>query len=266
MRLTPEVKMVLSLLATMLASPPPRSQAGAVTHRYRIEITATSVADLSAMGAPPQTQEQAVVALVAITLADSAGGHRVLVVVDSAHLSAGEVPVPPEMAASARGMTLHGYLDAAGRIQGFRVSTENPVGALLQTSLHEFFPRIRSDAPQGTRWTDTTEVAAATGGGVLQTRMIASFTTGGAERFADTPAIRLTGTFTTSVSGTMQTPGGEAEMTGRGTGSSVYYVAQNWRFLGGTRTATQQSVVKLRATPLEFPVRSTTVMVVTPVP
>lgn len=253
------------LLAVALASPPPRPLP-AITHRYRIEITATSVADLSAMGAPPQTQEQAVVALVSISLVDSAGGRAVLVVVDSALLSAGEVPVPEEMAASARGMTLHGFVDATGRIQGVYASAENPVGALLQTSLHEFFPRVRRGTGPGGSWTDTTEVTAAPGGGVIRTRMIAASTMGGAEPFQGTPATKLTATFTTSVSGTMQTPGGEASMTGTGNGSSTYYIAPDGRFLGGTRTATQASVVRMQAAPLEFPVRSTTVMVVTPLP
>ncbi|MDZ4673170.1 MAG: hypothetical protein SGI84_01885 [Gemmatimonadota bacterium] len=251
----------LLLLASGPAWPTPR--ADTTIHRYRVELSVRSEVDLVALGMPMQIQEQAAVGFLTITLADSAGGKAMLARIDSATFSAGDLPLPPDVAAQAKGTTFIGYLDAAGKLQNLTASSENPVAGMIESLLGDFFPRLPT-GEQGP-WRDTVNLATSVNGGRMRTEVITEYAAAGSEEFHGEPALKLTAAFTTVMEGTMETPAGEAGMRGAGSGTGNYYISRGRSFLGGSRTTTQQSDISMAMAPAPIPVKTTTVLVVAPI-
>lgn len=249
----------LLLLALAPADPGPPAT-DTTSQRFRVELSVRSEVDLGALGMPMQIQEQAVVGFVSITLADSAGGRTMLARIDSATFSAGDLPLPGDAGAQARGTTFRGYLDPTGKVRNLTTSSDNPVGGMIESLLGDFFPRL----PAGERgpWADTVNLTTHVNGGRMRTTVMTEYTTAGTEEFLGESARKVAAMFTTTMAGTMDTPGGEAGMSGSGSGTGNYYLSATGLFLGGSRTTTQQAAITMSMAPAPIPVRTTTVLVV----
>jgi len=232
--------------------------------QYRVELSVRSEVDLSGLGMPTQIQEQAAVGFLSITLADSAGGRSMRAVLDSATLSAGDLPVPPDAVAQAKGTTFHGFLDPRGQMQGLRATSDNPVGGMIESLLGDLFPRL--PAGEAGPWRDTVQLDSRINGGEMKTTVITEYLAAGTEEFHGSAARKVSAAFSIEMEGTMQTPGGEAGMRGTGSGAGNYYMTSTGRFLGGSRTTSQQSTVTMAMAPAPIPVQTTTVLAVIPLP
>lgn len=254
------------VIAALAAAPPPRPVQQQATQKYKLELSVRSEVDLSGLGAPSQTQEQSAVGFLSVTLSDSAGGKSMRVVIDSATINPGEMPVPADLAAQTRGATFHAFVDPLGQVQGLTGSSDNALASMIQSALGDFFPRTRPGATPGQQWGDTLNLVTTSAGNSLNTHLITSFTAGGNAQYQGIEATTVAATFTTSVTGTMETPAGAAGLAGQGSGTGNYYISRAGVYLGGTRTTTQASKVTLAGAPVEIPVQSTTLLVVTPIP
>lgn len=257
--------MLISLLsATLLAGPVPPPQPARATHRYRVEVSIASTVDLTGLGGELQTQEQSTIGFVSVTIADSASGQLVRAVVDSASFRAGAEAGAADIAAAAAGLVMGAFVDPTGRVTHLAPPGENPVVAMLQAALGDFLPRRRPRVGPGERWSDTLQIHSEPGGGSLDSRVVTTFTQGGAEQFHGRPAVKLDASFATEVSGKMVIGGGDATVTGSASGAGNYYMSGDGRFLGGSRTTTQTTQITMNGAPAPIPVKSTTVTVVTP--
>lgn len=251
--------LVLLAVGPLTPTPP----ADTTVHKYRVELSIRSEVDLGALGMPMQIQEQAAVGFLTITLADSAGGSTMLAQIDSATFNAGDLPVPPDAAAQARGTTFLGFLDPAGKVQQLTASSTNPVAGMIESLLGDFFPRL--PAGESGPWADTVNLTTNVNGGRMRTMVMTEYTAAGSEEFVGEPAQKVSAVFTTRMEGTMDTPGGEAGMSGSGSGTGNYYISGGRAFLGGSRTTTQQSAITMSMAPAPIPVKTTTILVVAPI-
>ena len=249
------MRFVLIVAASSAASAP-------VTVRYRIEQKTESKVDLSGFGQGEQIQNQGSLWFVSITYTDSAGGRVVHVVVDSLRVDGGMMPVPQASVDSAKGATFHGFLDAEWRLKSMAPSQTSLLIAQFESTLRLLHPSIQRGAVAGARWTDTLDVSTKTAQADLTGNTVRNFVMGGAEAFEGTPATRLNVESLTSIKGTLETPGGTAEMAGSGPGTGTFYLASDGRFVGGTSTSNVEALVTLATAPAPIPVKTTTVTTV----
>lgn len=245
----------------------PTSRRAPVTTRYRIDTKSQSTIDLSAFGQPPQEQDVGLVSWVAVTLTDTTGGKVLHVVVDSLKYD-GTIPIEAAALDSVKGATLHGLVDPSGRIKDL---TANPSGSLVLAQIHGvmngFFPRLKTGVKAGDTWTDTNEVANTTGGANTKIKVQTSYTAGGNEMMSGVRAIKITSTYTSTVTGTMENPmSGTMEVEGTGTGAGSYYIGPDGRYLGGSSTTNVDQKLKMAMAPAPIPVKTVQTLTVTLIP
>ena len=250
-----------SLALGVIVAPTRRA---AVTTKYRIETKSQSTIDLTAFGQAPQEQNVGLVAWVAVTLSDTTGGRVLHVVVDSLKYD-GTIPVEAAALDSVKGATLHGLVEPSGRIKNL---TANPTTSLVLAQIHGvmngFFPRLKTGLKGGDSWTDTSEVANTTGGANTKIKMQTSYTAGGSEMVAGVRATKITSSYTSTVTGTMENPmAGTMEVEGTGTGTGSYYVGPDGRYLGGTSTTNVDQKLKMAMAPAPIPVKTVQTLTVT---
>ena len=245
----------------------PVSRHSATTTKYRIDTKSQSTIDLTAFGQPPQEQNVGLVTWVTVTLTDTTGGRVLHVVVDSLKYQ-GTLPIEQAALDSVKGATLHGLLDPAGRVKNL---TANPGSNLILAQVHGvmngFFPRQKAGAKAGDMWTDTTEVANTTGGANTKIRVQTSYTAGGSEMIAGVRATKITSSYTSPVTGTMENPmAGTMDVEGTGTGTGSYYIGPDGRYLGGTSTTNVDQKLKMAMAPAPIPVKTVQTLTVTLIP
>src|SRR5262249_28028744 len=110
---------MLLLGATLLglAHAGPRPTAAPITTHYRVETKTETTVDLSGVGQPNQQVNLGVVSWIAVTLSDTAGGRVVHVVVDSLKYDGGAAQLTQASVDSARGGTVHAFIDGKGHVQ-----------------------------------------------------------------------------------------------------------------------------------------------------
>lgn len=237
--------------------------AAPVTVRYRIEQKTESKVDLSAFGQGEQVQNQNALWHVTISYTDSAGGRVLHAVLDSLRVDGGMIPVSPASLDSAKGTTWHGFLDAEWRLKSLAASKSSTFGSTFESTLRLLHPSVKRGAAAGASWTDTLDTPTKTAQADLRARAIRTFTMGGAEAYEGTQALRLDVALVGTVSGTMDTPGGSAEMLGGGPGTGTFYLAPDGRFIGGKSTSQTDALVTMAAAPAPIPVKTTTATTVT---
>lgn len=237
--------------------PGPVPHRAPTTTRYRIESKNDLTVDLSGLGMPPQQQSVAISSWIALTLSDSAGGHVVHVVVDSASLS-GTAPIPPASIDSARGGVIHGFVSPDGRVKDLSAKPAgNLVMAEVQGVINAMFPRVKHGVKQGDAWVDTTEVTNTTGGNNTKVRYLITYTAGGPETIGGLPAMKLSAASQMTVTGTVENPmAGTMEIEGTGTGNSSFLMGSDGRFLGGTTSANLDQKMKMAMSPNPIPVKT----------
>lgn len=225
--------------------------------RYKVDQRVESRVDLSAFGQGEQVQNQAFVWFVSISYSDSAGGTIMHAVLDSAQVDMGMMPVPQPSIDSLKGTVFHGWMDAAGRVQSLSVSKPGTLASQVEGALKTFHPRVKAGAKAGESWVDTLDVDTKTVQMSTKTRTISNYTMGGPETMDGVAATKLEATFTSSQSGTMETPAGAADLQGTATGTATFLVGKNGRYLGGTSTSTGDATISGSFAPSAIPVKTT---------
>jgi hypothetical protein len=225
--------------------------------KYKIDQRIESRVDLSAFGQGEQVQNQAFVWFIAMSYRDSAGGTIVHAVVDSAQVDMGITPVPAGTLDSLRGVVLHGWMDPTGRMQSLSVSKQSTLAAQAEAALKSFHPRVKAGAKAGDTWVDTLDVDTKTVQMSSKTRTVSNYTMAGTETVDGVTGMKLDATFTSSQTGTMETPAGAADMEGKATGTATFVVARNGRYLAGKSTSAGEATISGSFAPAAIPVRTT---------
>jgi hypothetical protein len=215
---------------------------GPFTAKYRIDQTLSQEMDATAAGGAKQTISFSTTSFVTVTLADSAGGKVMRVVVDSIRGDSA-TPIPPAVLDSARGSEFHGFVQRSGKPGGLEPVSGASAAAQIQGLLSDFYPWTRAGLKVGDRWSDTTAKTNGTGSDSVTVRRVSAYQAAAGETRDARKAVRVTQDFTSSVAGTQPTPNGPARIEGTGTGSGAYYVGTDGRYLGGTWQ--QQSSLKI---------------------
>jgi hypothetical protein len=217
----------LGVCATGLLLPAPS------TTKYRIEQSLTQEIDASPAGGAKQKIAFTTRSFVTVTLADSAGGKSLRVVVDSIRGDSA-TPIPAAVLDSARGVVFSGFVEKSGRPSGLQPTGSSPAGAQIQGLLSDFFPWVKPSLKIGQTWADTTSKTNGSGPDSVTVRRISSYKTGPGETRESRKAVRVIHDFTSSVDGTQPTPNGPARIEGTGRGTGFYFVGSDGRYLGGT--------------------------------
>src|SRR5262249_21436635 len=148
-----------TLVGGLAAAHPRIPHAAPVTTRYRVETKTETTVDLSGLGQPNQQVNLGVVSWIAVTVSDTAGGKELHVVVDSLKYDGGAAQLTQASVDSARGGTLHAFLDAKSHVQNIVTRpADNVFLADVQGVIHSFFPKVSAAAKAGDTWVDTVEV------------------------------------------------------------------------------------------------------------
>jgi hypothetical protein len=242
---------IVLLLAVATATSAP------VTMKYKIVQKTESKVDLSGFGQGEQIQNQDATWFVTASYTDSAGGKVLHAVLDSVRLEGGMIPIPPAAIDSAKGTAYHGFLDADWKLKSLSANRSSTLGGQFESTLKLLHPSIRRSASAGTKWTDTLDTSSKSPQADLKQRSIRSFTMGGSEAWEGTQATRIDVELVGTISGTLETPGGSAEMMGGGPGTGAYYLASDGRFVGGKSTTLTEAIVTIAGAPGPIPVKTT---------
>lgn len=257
----------IALLASVFFAPfaQPSTPPVASVTKYRFDLKSEQTVDLSVVGAPTQVTNLALDAWVVMTLTDSAGGKVVHVTVDSVKV---ETTVPTITSAtidSVKSGMIHGFVDPAGHIKNVTATPGgNPLLASVQGVVNALFPRVKAGTKAGDRWVDTTEVNNASDGNNTRVKLVLNYSADGIETVAGSPALKVSATSTSTVSGTMENPmAGTMEVDGTGTGTGTFFIGTDGRFLGGTLSSTLDQKLKIAMAPAPIPVKAVQALTVT---
>jgi hypothetical protein len=202
------------------------------TTKYRIDQSLSQEMDATQAGGPKQRIAFTTSSFVTVSLADSAGGKVMRVVVDSLRGDSA-VPIPPAVLDSARGAEFHGFVEKSGKPSGLEPVRANPAAVQIQGLLSDFFPWIKAGLKVGDSWSDTTAKTNGTGADSVTVRRVSAYKAAAPATWNSRKAVRITEDFTSSVAGTQPTPNGPARIEGTGSGKASYYVSPDGRYLGG---------------------------------
>lgn len=220
----------------------PASDLAPTTTKYRIDQSLTQDVDATAAGGAKQSISFTTSSFITVTLADSAGGKAMRVVVDSVRGDSA-TPIPAAVLDSARGAEFHGFVEKSGKPLGLEPTTGTSAATQIQGLLSDFFPWIRSGVKVGDSWADTTAKVNGVGADSVTVRRVSAYKAAANEIRGTRKAVRITEDFTSSVAGTQPTPSGPAQIEGSGSGKAAYYVGSDGRYLGGDWQ--QQSSLKV---------------------
>jgi hypothetical protein len=225
--------------------------------RYKIDQRIESRVDLSAFGQGEQVQSQAFVWFMSMSYSDSAGGTIMHAVLDSAQIDMGMMPVPQASVDSLKGTVFHGWMDATGRVQKLAVSKPGALASQIEGALKGFHPRLKAAAKTGETWVDTLDIDTKTAQVSTKTRTISNYTMGGPETVEGVAGTKIEATFTSSQTGTMETPAGAADLEGKASGTATFLVGKNGLYLGGKSVSAGESTISGSFAPAAIPVKTT---------
>jgi hypothetical protein len=202
------------------------------TTKYRIDQALSQEIDATAAGGAKQKIAFTTSSFVTVSLADSAGGKVIRVVVDSLRGDSA-VPIPAAVLDSARGSEFRGFVEKSGKPTGLEPTKASPAAVQIQGLLSDFFPWIKAGLKVGDSWSDTTAKTNATGADSVTVRRVSAYKAAGSATWNARKAVRITEDFTSTVAGTQPTPSGPARIEGTGSGKGSYYVGPDGRYLGG---------------------------------
>jgi hypothetical protein len=212
------------------------------TTKYRIDQSLSQEIDATVAGGAKQSISFSTSSFITVTLADSAGGKVMRVVIDSLRGDSA-TPIPAAVLDSARGAEFRGFVEKSGKPLGLEPVTGTSAAAQIQGLLSDFFPWIRTGLKVGDSWSDTTAKVNGVGADSVTVRRVSAYKELGNEIRGTRKAVRITEDFTSSVAGTQPTPSGPARIEGNGSGKGSYYVGTDGRYLGGDWQ--QQSSLKI---------------------
>ncbi len=220
------------------------------TRHYKVEFHSAQVVDLTALGQGEQKNDFSASAFLGVTLADSADGQAVTMLLDSLVPGEGS-PIPAEVAKTFAGTTWHGYRDAKGKLGELVRDGDNQAADQIMPFLRTVLPPVRAGVKEGTNWTDTTETGAAQGLGVRTVTNYAasSATVDGAK------VLQVAGASSSAISGEQQSPQGALSIEGTGSSTSTWLVAPDGTCLSAKYSGTQDLAVSGSFAPEPIPVK-----------
>lgn len=243
-----------SLLFAMLPAAPTRN---ASLVKYRVETKNETTVDLSGFGVPSQQQNFSLVSWIAVSLNDSAGGRSLHVVVDSMRYEGSIAGIGQATADSAKGATVHGFVDPNGRVKNLVSRPESAFLAEIQGVTHSFFPRVKAGAKSGEAWSDTLEVLSTANAANIKSTYWIDYTAAGQENVAGITALKLSSVSSATLGGTIQNPAmGTMEVDGKLKANGTSLIGPDGRFLGGTTTLTSDQLLKSAMAPAPIPVKT----------
>jgi len=237
---------------------PPRPAAAPITMHYRIETKTEQTVDLSGFGQPNQVVNLGIVSWISVTLNDTTGGRVLHVVADSLKYDGGVPQLTQASVDSARGGTIHAFIDGKGHLQNIVTRPEeNAFLADVQGVIHSFFPKVRAGVQAGDSWIDTVEVKNNQNGSKITSKFTISYTAGERSAISGVQALKLNSKSSATMSGTAQNPmGGTMEVEGTIAGSSESFIGADGRYLGGSASSTANQVFKVSMAPSPIPVKT----------
>jgi hypothetical protein len=210
----------------------PGGRGAPVTAKYRVEQSLTQEVDGTASGTGKEVLRFSTTTFVTVTLNDSAGGRTMRVVIDSMQGDSA-TPIPAAVMDSARGGEFRAYLDRSGKPSPLTPTGTSPAAAQVQGLLADFFPWVRAGFKVGEAWADTSVNTTGAGGDTVTVRRVTNYKAAASETRAATKAVKITADHTSKVAGNQPTPRGLAKIEGTGSGSGIYFVSPDGRYLGG---------------------------------
>ena len=244
----------------------PAPSSPTTTLKYKISIVALSTIDLSAMGAGEQKNTSGFTGYFTMSLQDTTGGKALTVLLDSMKVdSATQGLVQLQAAAdSSKGATWHGLLTEKGKIDNLALVQGGPGAQQFEAVLAGFFPRGAAHTKKkGAVWTDTLSYSSTSDGGSTTIKMMTTFTAAGEGPYGTGKALTINTTSITSSVGSQESPDGDMQMEGNGTGVGVYYVSKDGKYLGGTNTIDSDIMITLTQAPAPIPLKAHTIITVT---
>jgi hypothetical protein len=247
----------LVLAAALLALPAWR-QAPRTT-KYRIDQTLAQEIDATSAGKGKQSISFSTSSFVSVTLADTAGGRSMRVVVDSMRGDS-TAPIPATVFDSARGAEYRGFLSSTGKLSELVPASTTPAAAQVQGLLADFFPWVKAGLKIGENWADTTSRTTGEAPDTVTVRRIVAYKAAASETRNARKAVRVTSDYSSTVSGSQPTPNGPARIEGTSTGRGIYFVSPDGQYLGGDWQL--QSALKISGSfanePLPITIKQTT--------
>jgi hypothetical protein len=157
-------------------------------------------------------------------------------------------------------------IDEGGHVNGVKALGETPLAAQMTDIVARLYPGLRPKIKQGDGWTDTTKVSTPTNGGTMNLQRITTYKASGKERRGRSDALKVDASFSSTVSGTQQTPNGPASIEGTGAGTGAHYVASDGRYVGGNWTVTTKLTLSGSFAPKPVPVTLTETFAVSELP
>ena len=203
------------------------------TTKYRIDQSLFQEIDASAAGGARQVMSFTTSSFITVTMADSAGGKVMRVVIDSLKADSA-APIPAAVLDSARGAEFHGFVERSGRPSGLEPVHGTSAVTQVQGLLSEFFPWSKAGIKVGQSWTDTTARVNGIGVDSVTVRRVSAYTATPVENRQLRNAVMIVQNFNSSIAGTQPTPSGSARIEGAGSGKGFYYLGTDGKYLGGT--------------------------------
>ena len=203
------------------------------TTRYRIDQSLFQEIDATAAGGAKQVIAFTTSSFVTVTLADSAGGKVMRVIIDSL-IGDRATPIPAAVLDSARGAEFRGFVDRSGRPTGLQPVHGTSAIAQVQGLLSDFYPWSRAGIKVGQSWSDTTDRVNGVGADSVTVRRVSAYKAGPPENRQPRNAVMIIEDFSSLIAGTQPTPSGSAKIEGTGSGKGSYYLGSDGKYLGGT--------------------------------
>ncbi len=223
--------------------------------KYRVDMKTAQVVNLSAMGQGEQRAEFTSTAFVTVTLADTAGGQSIHLVLDSM-LTDSTSPIPQEAVKAAAGSEWHGLVGKSGRITEFKAVGTRGVGEQFAGIFRQFLPPVPAGRKAGDQWSDTTEVTDDLGSGSLATRTVTNFQAS-AESFKGVRAMKVAAASSSSFNGTQNIQGQDAAIEGTGIATAAWFIAPDGAYLGGSLASKQELTLAGAFAPEPIPINVT---------
>jgi hypothetical protein len=203
------------------------------TTRYRIDQSLLQEIDATAAGGARQVISFTTSSFITVTLADSAGGKVMRVVIDSLKGDSA-TPIPAAVLDSARGAEFRGFVERSGKPSALEPVNGTSASAQVQGLLSDFYPWSKAGIKVGQSWTDTTSRVNGVGSDSVTVRRVSAYKAAPTETRQSGKTVMIIEDFSSSIAGTQPTPGGSARIEGTGSGKGSYYLATDGKYLGGT--------------------------------
>jgi hypothetical protein len=203
------------------------------TTRYRIDLSLSQEIDATAAGGARQVISFSTSSFITVTLADSAGGKVMRVVIDSLQGDS-TTPIPLAVLDSARGAEFRGFVERSGKPSPLEPVHGTSAITQVQGLLSDFYPWSKAGIKPGQSWTDTTAKVNSVGADSVTVRRRTAYRAARTENRQPRNAVMIIEDFSSSIAGTQPTPSGSARIEGTGSGKGSYYLGSDGKYLGGS--------------------------------